>query len=481
MSTSVSKKKYIHSAIGLILMFSIGFLPPVEPLTKAGMYIGGIFIGLLYLWTMVDILWPSLLGLAVLALSDLTNISGVLASSFGNSTVILMIFILALVGVIEYGGIPAYIVQWIMSRKVIEGRPWVFTTVILLGTYITSVMIALAAAFLFWSILYKLFEDIGYKKGDKYTKLLLFGVIYATGLGTFLMPFQGMGLILTGTLLSVLPDASVEYVPYIIVHLALAVLSILIWVFAMKFIFRADVTLLKQVKVEMFTQNKLPPMSKLQKFLLYYLVLTIVLLLLPGFLPKTWIVTQKMLSLGPCGTVILLFAVLGIIQVDGHSLVNFRDLAYQKITWELVFLCAVALTISPLLTNADTGITTLLFKFLNPLFLGKSSIVFIILLCLLTVVLTNVANNGVIGVIMVNLSCMYVLNYNINPAVAVIIICYCSNIAFLLPASSMFGAVAHGNKDWLSAKDIYVYAVFVAAVGIILPAFVGYPLALVLV
>ena len=479
MSTYINKK-YINSAIGLILMFGIGLLPPVEPLTKAGMQIGGVFIGLLYLWTFVDILWPSLLGLSALALSDLTNISGVLAASFGNSTVILMIFILALVGVIEFAQIPAYIVQWIMSRKIIEGRPWVFTIVILLGTYVTSVMIALAAVFLFWSILYTLFDEIGYRKGDKYTKLLLFGVIYATGLGTFLMPFQGMGLVLTGTLLSVMPDASVEYVPYIIAHLTMAVLSILIWVFAMKFIFKADVTLLKQVRVDMFKQNKLPAMSKLQKFLLFYLVLMIVLLLLPGFLPKSWLVTEKLLSLGSCGTVILLFAILCIIQVDGHSLVNFRDLAQQKITWELVFLCAVALTISPLLTNEQTGITTLLFKFLNPLFLDKSAIVFILLLCLLTTVLTNVGNNGVIGVIMVNLSCMYIMNYSIDPAVAVILIAYCSNIAFLLPASSMFGAVVHGS-DWLEAKDIYVYAVFVAAVGVLVPAFIGYPLAMILV
>ena len=95
-----SKRYYLHTVIGLVLMFGIGFLPPVGPLTPVGMQVGGIFLGLLYLWSLVDIMWPSLLGLGALALSDATNIAGVLTASFGNSTVILMIFILGLVGVV---------------------------------------------------------------------------------------------------------------------------------------------------------------------------------------------------------------------------------------------------------------------------------------------------------------------------------------------------------------------------------------------
>ena len=256
MSSKSASHKYIHSVIGIVLMFGIGLLPPIEPLTDVGMQVGGIFLGLLYLWTMVDILWPSLLGLGALAASDCTNITGVLAASFGNSTVVLMIFIVALIGVVEIAGIPSYIIEFIMTRKVIEGRPWLFTFIILLGTYITSVMAALVAAFIFWSILYKLFEDIGYKKGDSYTKLLLFGVVYATCLGTFLMPFQGMGLLLTGTMQSALPDAVLAYPPYIAVNLVVSVLSILLWVLAMKFLFKADVTPLLQVKTEMFLENK---------------------------------------------------------------------------------------------------------------------------------------------------------------------------------------------------------------------------------
>lgn len=56
-------KYYVHSVIGLILMFGIPLIPPIEPITHIGMQIGGIFIGLVYLWSTVGLFWPSTLAL----------------------------------------------------------------------------------------------------------------------------------------------------------------------------------------------------------------------------------------------------------------------------------------------------------------------------------------------------------------------------------------------------------------------------------
>jgi len=44
----------------------------------------------------------------------------------------------------------------------------------------------------------------------------------------------------------------------------------------------------------------------------------------------------------------------------------------------------------------------------------------------------------------------------------------------------MFGAIAHGN-EWLKAKDIYLYATFVAVTAVAVTVLVGYPLAKLLV
>ena len=38
-------------------------LSPIEPITEVGMTVLGVFIGMVYLWSTVDSIWPSLLGL----------------------------------------------------------------------------------------------------------------------------------------------------------------------------------------------------------------------------------------------------------------------------------------------------------------------------------------------------------------------------------------------------------------------------------
>ena len=51
---------FVHALICLALMFGIGQLPPLQPLTPLGMNLIGIFLGVLYGWIFIDILWPSI-------------------------------------------------------------------------------------------------------------------------------------------------------------------------------------------------------------------------------------------------------------------------------------------------------------------------------------------------------------------------------------------------------------------------------------
>lgn len=67
---SPAKKKkdlyYVHVAIGLAIMAVFWVLPPMEPITPIGMKCVGAFLGMVYLWSAIEALWPSLLGLFML-------------------------------------------------------------------------------------------------------------------------------------------------------------------------------------------------------------------------------------------------------------------------------------------------------------------------------------------------------------------------------------------------------------------------------
>lgn len=80
MSTTRKKSTayWIHIVITLVIMIGFGFLPAPAPITPFGMQMLGIFFGMVYGWSTVDQIWPSLLGLVLLAICDYNTIDDVL-------------------------------------------------------------------------------------------------------------------------------------------------------------------------------------------------------------------------------------------------------------------------------------------------------------------------------------------------------------------------------------------------------------------
>ena len=66
---SKSAKVNLHTIVGILITL-LGFvLPPFGPVTAVGVRCLFIFIGMVYLWSTVNPLWPSMLGLILLGLS----------------------------------------------------------------------------------------------------------------------------------------------------------------------------------------------------------------------------------------------------------------------------------------------------------------------------------------------------------------------------------------------------------------------------
>ena len=53
--------QYIHYIITAIIIFGFRFLPNFGPVTDEGMVLLGAFIGAVYGWSFINMLWPSIL------------------------------------------------------------------------------------------------------------------------------------------------------------------------------------------------------------------------------------------------------------------------------------------------------------------------------------------------------------------------------------------------------------------------------------
>ena len=84
---------WVHTCICLLIMFGFGQMAPFGPLTPLGMNLIGIFLGILYGWIFIEIVWPSLAGLLALMLIGGMKPVQLFNKSFGDPIVQMMFFI----------------------------------------------------------------------------------------------------------------------------------------------------------------------------------------------------------------------------------------------------------------------------------------------------------------------------------------------------------------------------------------------------
>ncbi len=477
---------YIHFAIGLLIMLIFRFIPVgvLPNVTEPGLQIMGIFIGTIYLWTTSDPSVASITAIVMIGLSDFTTAGGALVGCFGNATVIQMLFLMIFMGGLTNRRLTVYIGRWILTRKVIEGKPWVFTTAILLGSYCMSVFIGcFAPIFLFWPVLYGIFEDVGFKKTDKYPKLIVIGVVLGALIGFPVPPYMSNGLALLGNYRGLLPNfGNLSEMPgvmiadgtYFIACFIMGLLLIASVVLVMRFVFRPDVEPLKDVTIEMLEKNPLPPMNKAQKIYGVSLVVFIFCMLVPSLLPTVPVLSflyQNSLLVPVALTVILC-----LLRGEDGPVLDMQSVMGKDFAWPTFWLCTAAIYLGGVLTNEATGITPFLNTVLSPIFTGMSGAVFTVVLLLVTVVLTNICNSLVIGMIMQPVVLTYCVSAGVNPAPIITLLIFTVLLsAACTPAASPFAAMLFGNKDYLTSGDVYKYATTFVLVELAIILVIGIP------
>ncbi len=480
------KMSYIHFSIGMAIMlvfrfFPLGVLPSV---TEIGLQVMGIFIGTIYLWTTINPTVASLVSISMLAFSDYAPAAGILTASFGNPIVVQMFFLMIFMGGLTNRRLTVYIARWIMTRKIIEGRPWVFTFVMLFGTFLMSAFIlAFAPVFLFWPVLYGIFEDIGYKKTDTYPKLMIVGVVMAALIGFPVPPYMANSLALLGSYrgllknfpsLQSMPGVMISDATFFIGCFSLGVLLILVLVLMMRFVFKPDVTPLKKVTIEMLEKNPLPPMSMAQKIYGVSLGVFIFTMLVPSLLPKLPIL--NFLFANSLVIPLVLCLVLLLVEFSDGPVLKFAETMGKDFAWPTFFLCTSAILLGSVLTNESTGITAFLNVVLAPVFAKMSGMMFTVVLLLITVLLTNFCNSLVVGMILQPVVMTFCVNAGVNPAPILTLLIFTVLLtAACTPAASPFAAMLFGNKEYLTSGDIYKYTISIVAVELLIIIVIGIP------
>lgn len=164
-------------------------------MTPYGMGILGTFIGAVYGWSTIGMVWPSFMALVGLGLS--IGMTDLLYASFGNPVVAALFALFPMMAVLSELRITEYVANAFLTNKLSLGRPWVAIFILLTGAYICSFINVLLVMIIFGSFLVDLCKNVGIKPYSKLPTTLMLGLAYALMNGQILFPFIGTGLTFT--------------------------------------------------------------------------------------------------------------------------------------------------------------------------------------------------------------------------------------------------------------------------------------------
>jgi len=482
--------KYIHIFIALFLMFVAGnIIPPIYPLTEVGMQVMGVFLGVVWAWIFVGFLWPSLLAIVALGLTDFNSMNNVLQGSFGNHVAVLLLFSMILFGSPEHVGATKYITRFFLTRRVYNGKPIMFAFTFFFATYMLSVAVNVTPSLLLmWAVLYGILKDLGYEKGEKFTSLMIVGTFLGAISGQASLPFSGSTLAIISVFNDAVYDiagtrADLPALQYILLGFIFTVLVFIGYCLFMKVVLKpADLEKVANVNVEMFNKDPLPPMNMLQKINFGAMLTFIILLLAPELMPNSWWITSTLTGLGPAGIGLLVTGIMMIIRVGGKPALDFGVVAKNHINWDVFVMVAAAMVIASALTSQgtgatpDTGVVAAMEMALRPLLGGHTALIFFAIMLLFGMFVTNFASSMVIGIAIMPILVIFGLQAGANLQAVATTTILLIHYSIILPSASVFAAMLWGNEEWIAPKDVFKSGAFIVVLAMVVAFVVIMPL-----
>lgn len=444
------KMTYFHCAVVFVLAFFFRFLPPVAQITPYGMGILGTFIAAIYGWSTIGMSWTSFICLTAIGITIGPNM--MIASGF-NVTIISMIFVFLLMAVLEETGATRWLVNTILGSKFTMGKPWLTLALLFFAAFIGGILNSMIMAVVFVGIFTTLCKNLNMTPYSKLPTLLMLGTALSLLMGQIAIPVMGNALMIMATYNAMFPEP-LNLAQYMLFMIPMGFLVILSFVALMRFVFRVDVSPLKNFDPAVFggTQKATRDQKLAMLFFVVYMIL---------------IVLSSISALGPIAAFLGNFGMFGIIAMvicvmmllkreDGKPFLNF-NISAAKIGWDPVLMVAFIMVISSYMNTEATGISQTLMSLLMP-FTQLNPLVFVFVGLLFATILTNVATNLIIIVLVMPVLYNFAGMVGLNASGLMCLLFIAAHLAIATPAASPATGIMMTAKEMIKPADFMKYA-----------------------
>ena len=476
---NINAKTIMHYAIMIAIMGIFYVIPGFGGgiVTPYGMKIVGVFIALVYGWTFIGMLVPSLIGVFGIALAGVDTTQQVFMNTFYNANILMMI-----IGSLGFASLSqTNASDWVFGKILSTNFAkksgiltvfCIFTIILVLGALGMGILIQ----FVLFPIMNDFLKKCGYEKGEKFSNMFLLGFLMSSVISIGIFPFYSWGLMICGSLMSI-SGYAIPLGTYMLLSILIYVIFLVTYPLLMK-VMGCDFSKLQNVDVlEVFNVDADTKLNTAQKLSLGGLLLFLALVMIGSFV-QIPIVQSIYGKIGVLGLMLVYWMAMVIIKIDGKPLLNMRQ-ASADMSWDLCILMAVALVLSTAMTSAESGMGTWLAMVISPIVMGVGQVAFIAILAIILIVLTNLANNIAVVFILINIvGALYTNGLPINMLATSLVLAIGScAVAYFTPASSLPGAILHG-AEMTETKDLYVINWIVAVYEFVLLMVVLIPVVL---
>lgn len=438
----------IHVCVIVFLMFFFGNLEPFPGLNPMSMKVIGVFAGVLYGWILIDIGWPSILGLVALGLTNYMPMNSLLAQAFGSQTMVMIIALLFLAAFVQQAELTEVIVDYLLSRKISTSRPFVLLFNFLLAAFIASLLSqAIAVLVIFLEIFRKMLQKTGIPAYDRTIPTFFVGMAVAVNLGDVALPFKGGAIPGIGAF-EAITGTSMNFLGFTVFMLPLCILTLACYALACKYILRVDLAQLARYRHEGTAVAAITPYKKAS---LIAIVVSLLVLLLYGVLPQGWAVTKVLHQLGLGGVSMAILAVLLIVRIQGEPLMDLAKVA-KFFPWKVFFVLVVLFPIAACLSSDSLGLKALLADSASVIFADLPRWLVVLFVVMLPALVSQVANNMVVVSIFVPIVCLLSQALGINPELLTCLVILGAALAMFFPAANPVNAILFAQKDLVTFK-----------------------------
>lgn len=454
-------------ALGLLLMLGGRLMPALFGLSPEAMQALCIFLGAVWLWLFVDIAWPSVLALLMLATLPKAGTQGVISAAFGNTTIWFLVFSFLLTHALHQTGFLRRMAFVFINSPLAKKSPWAFVFMYLSAVLILGSFIAPTVTFLLFFALHKeAMAALQVRPGHPLARALMIGIACVTSISCAMTPIAhtfpllALGFYQEGT------GEAISYLSYLKIGLPVGLVLFILVLLLLFLAFR------KQVQAAPLNLSQLhlqasQAISQREAFSALVFFGVVLVWLLSG------IDKQLLPQLDRLGTVWPAMAgvvLLSAVPIQGKPALDIKEGMSKGISWVSILLCAAALALGKYLTLPDYGITALIGQKLSPLMsLYGAGFAFLVLIAC-TILMTNFMSNIVTTTVMYGVAASVIpaliaSGIGVDLRTAAILVGLCASLAFATPPAIAHIALAAGS-DWASPRDMLLYGGLMAALSI---------------